>query len=324
MTNKITILDDNIDLYICHSWFNNGAINGTEHGICGHTFEMIEYYWIMKDKIKCKLLWTESLTWDQIELTIRSKYNFNDNEIFNIKENSTFVYNPLLLKGNNILIVDGDITRMKATLLFKNIIMFACGNRELYKIEDTKYHILQNENKTSYGQVYRSGPRTQHYKKKILFSRFKPISKKFKKRTLLYLTGNCRKMNIDDLQLLIKNYNLSVPRSTYLIATDEPEYYRELESDNIEIKKMPIEDFLYEFDNYIYTPLNRRWDCSNRLLAECKYYGKNFQSRLPQDYTKDDLALLDRQFDVSNPKRFKNISLKDNDEIINIIKECIK
>jgi len=320
---KLKILDKNIDLYICHSWFNNANEPGSEHGISGHIFEMIEYYWILKDNINCKLLWTESLTWDQIELSIRSKYNFNDNEIFNIQMNSEFIYKPLLLKGNNILIVDGNIKRMKSTLLFKNIIMFSCGDRDLYKLKDTKYHIFQDESTTPYGQVYKSGPRTQQYTKKILFDRFKPTSKQFKKRTLLYLTGNCRKMDIDKLKQLIEEYNKEVPRGTYLIATDEPEYYKELESDNIEIKKMPIDDFLYEFDNYIYTPLTRRWDCSNRLLVECKYYGKTFQLKLPKDYKNDDLALRSRHITLCS-EGIKPLSLKPTDSIINKIKDCIK
>ena len=66
---------DNYDLVITYSWGNNN------HGVCGHTFEVIDYYWILKDHFNCCLLFAENFTPDDIENLIRSKYDFDESEI---------------------------------------------------------------------------------------------------------------------------------------------------------------------------------------------------------------------------------------------------
>ena len=39
--NKILRLDPNYDLWLSYTWSNNN------HGICGHTYEIIDYYHIL-------------------------------------------------------------------------------------------------------------------------------------------------------------------------------------------------------------------------------------------------------------------------------------
>ncbi len=332
----IVQLDKEVELYICHSWYNSGSNITKEHGICGHTFEMIEYYWKLKDSISCKLLWTESLTWDVIEEAIRSKYNFNKNELKEIKDNSEFYNQPKLITGKNILIVDGGFTRLRnSTLLFKKIIVFACGEKDNNLITDPKITILQDQTKTSNGYIYEPGERTIHYKKKLLLDKYKELSlnnigyfgiKTLPKTTLLYLTGNCREMKLDDVRKCIidmnKKYGSSTERN-WLIATNDVKRYLPLEKEfKLSVQELPIKNFHDQFDNYVYTGIDRKWDCSNRLLVECKHYNKTFQSwGLDENYYKHDKALLGRKFDLSDIN--KKLNLLNDNEIINIIKGII-
>jgi len=325
---KIKQLDKNIDLYISYSWMNSDYFDNVNHGICGHTFEMIEYYWKLKDHLICKLLWCEKYpTWKEIEIAIRGKYNFNEEEIKNIKDNSIFLNSPSLLSGSNILITDGNFKRVNiSSLIFKNIFGFSCGNKDNYLIDNKRVTILQDETIQSDGKtVYKKGSRTKHYIKKLLLNRYKDVSFRSSKTSLLYLTGNCRAMSLDDVRKCINEMNEKYkPLSRgWLIATDKPEEYKELEKEfKLSVQQLPIENFHEKFDNYVYTPISRKWDCSNRLLVECKYYNKTFNFwNIDEDYLKEDRALLSRKFQLLD---INNLDLDKDDEIISIIQETIK
>jgi len=43
---------------------------------------------------------------------------------------------------------------------------------------------------------------------------------------------------------------------------------------NIKQVVAPVENFMEQFDTYIYTPVSRHFDCSPRLLTECFLYRK--------------------------------------------------
>ena len=309
-TKTIIQLDKKVELYICHSWYIEGIRNTIKHGICGHVFEIIEYYYKLKNDIDCKILWVENLKWTDIEIAIKSKYDFDANEIKNIKENSIFIGSPKLITGSNILITDGGFNRLRnSTLMFDNIIGFACGERENHLITDPKITILQDESITQYGQVYASGPRTIDYRKKML-NRYKKIDPE--RCNLLYLTSNCRSMNIEDIQECINFYGKN---EKWIIATNDESYFS-LVSKNIKIQNLPIDNFHDKFDRYIYTPIDRKWDCSNRLIVECAVYNKTVEYYLPSDYLKSDLALLSRKNNLYD-------ILEHDDDIINIIKDIL-
>ena len=93
---KITLLDPNCDFWLTYSWSNNN------HGICGHTFEVIDYYSILKNHFRVGILIAEELDWATFESSIRNKYNFSEEEIDNIKSNTVFSLRPELIKGKNI------------------------------------------------------------------------------------------------------------------------------------------------------------------------------------------------------------------------------
>lgn len=37
---------------------------------------------------------------------------------------------------------------------------------------------------------------------------------------------------------------------------------------------LPLDNIFNEFDTYIYTPTSKNWDCSSRLIPECKFFNK--------------------------------------------------
>jgi hypothetical protein len=55
---KILNLDNNYDLWLSYTWSKNN------HGICGHTFEVIDYYYILKKHFKVGILIGEDIDWE--------------------------------------------------------------------------------------------------------------------------------------------------------------------------------------------------------------------------------------------------------------------
>jgi hypothetical protein len=60
---KIKKLKD-YELYITYSW------STTNHGICGHTFEAIDYYILLSKHIKCAILLCEDITPETFRMAI--------------------------------------------------------------------------------------------------------------------------------------------------------------------------------------------------------------------------------------------------------------
>ena len=68
-----------------------------------------------------------------------------------------------------------------------------------------------------------------------------------------------------------------------------------------------------KFDTYIYTPVERKFDCSPRLVTECFLYGKKVYMNL--DYM--DIGLQTRYNDCMTD--LESLNLTDNDKILTII-----
>jgi hypothetical protein len=289
-------LDKKYDIWLSQSWSNN------DHGICGHTFELIDYYYILKNKFKVGIFLTENLDWEILEKTIRYKYNFSDLEIEDIKSNTVFSKKPKILFGKNILFVDGGVVNMsKVTLYFDNIFYFACGNKEVKNNDKKNVWILQDDR--VYEAVKQNGI---NYKKRILFDKLKLIQQS-KKQTLLYATKNCRQIN---------NFSEYLKYGKILAIVNkiqEP-------LDGIQFKIVPIQNLFEQFDTYIYTPIERKWDCSPRLLTECVWYQKKIIFH-NIDYWHIDHGLYWRWQDIQND--FDSLCLRVDDEIINILKGII-
>lgn len=58
-----------------------------------------------------------------------------------------------------------------------------------------------------------------------------------------------------------------------ITAMDFSDYF-DIETTIVPECDLPIDNIINEFDIYIYTPTERNWDCSSRLIPECKFFGK--------------------------------------------------
>lgn len=296
---KVITLDSRYDLWITQSWSNNN------HGICGHTFEILDYYYILKDHFKTGILLCEDITWNVLEQAIRSKYSFTEEEIANIKDNTVFNERPRLLRGRNILFVDGGIINTSnVALYFNNIFYFACGNKEIKDLDKENVYVLQDDR--VYEPVKRNGI---NYKKRILFDKLKSISTS-KDQILLYATKNCRDIDA---------YDEFTQYGDNIIAITNKEN-RPADIEGFTFVVPPVEDIFEQFTTYVYTPVNRKWDCSPRFIAECKYYNKQVIYH-NINYWDIDHGLRVRKWDIDN--EFDSLYLRSDDQIISILKEKI-
>ena len=279
---KLLQLDPTIDLWLSYTWSNN------EHGICGHVYEVIDYYMILKNHFKVGILFAE-----EFELDL-SKYNFTSEEIDDINNAILYCDKPALIKGSNILFTDGGVINNRdKVLLFDNIMYFACGDKEVKNNNKDNVYILQDDR--VYDPVIKNGI---NYKKRILLDRLNPVVV-HEDRPMVYATTNCRDTNLTGF-----------PHNTLVIS--DKEY------DGFECVIPPVHNIFEKFHTFIYTPVARKWDCSPRFIVECEYHDKEVEYH-DIDYWEEDKGLYWRKWDIDND--FESLYLKDDDEIICIIKQ---
>jgi hypothetical protein len=296
---KIAQLDSSYDLWLTYSWSNNN------HGICGHTYEVIDYFYILKKYFKVGILLCEDIDWNTFERSIRSKYNFNDSELAEYKAHTVFIKRPSLLKGRNILFTDGGIVNTQSiTLLFDNVLFFACGNKEIKDNTKSNVWILQDDR--VYAPVAVNGV---NYKKRILFDKLRPATATSSAH-LVYATKNCRNLN---------NYQELLQYSDNILAITNEENKPQPVT-GITFVTPPVDNIFEKFSTYIYTPVERKWDCSPRFIAECKYYDKQVIYH-NIDYWSEDLGLYWRKWDIDND--FESLFLKDDDKIVDVLRNII-
>ncbi len=85
---------------------------------------------------------------------------------------------------------------------------------------------------------------------------------------------------------------------------------------------MPLQNMNERFNKFIYTPIDRKWDCSNRMIPECLYLKKEVIVDVDGDYFLDDTALKIRLDDIKKYS-ISCIDLSKDKEIVNIIKGII-
>lgn len=295
---KIFQLDPSYDLWLTYSWSNNN------HGVCGHIFEVIDYYYILKSHFKVGIFLAEDITWETIEQLIRSKYTFTDAEIEDMRVNTVFNNRPRILRGKNILITDGGVVNMSSVAMyFDNIFYFPCGNKEIKNNDKDNVYVLQDDR--VYEPVLKNGI---NYKKRILFDKLKPVGIP-KRQSLVYATKNCR--NIDDWGVF-KKYGQILAIVNH---ENKPEPV-----EGVEFIVPPVENIFDQFDTYVYTPVQRQWDCSPRFIAECKYFNKLVIYH-DIDYWDVDHGLYWRWTDIHND--FPSLHLRPDDKIISILKGII-
>lgn len=295
---KIVRLPANVELWLTYSWSNNN------HGVCGHLYEVIDYFWILHFHFRVGILLCEDITWDVVELAIRSKYDFTDTEITTIRNSMIFHNRPRLLVGRNILFTDGGVINTANVMMyFDNVIYFACGNKSIKNNQRMNTWVLQDDR--VYDPVMVNGV---DYKKRILFDRLRRIEQ-YDDKVLVYATKNCRSFSLYDE---LKAYEKPILAIVNEIPT-EPH-------DGIEFVVPPIIDLFSRFSTYVYTPVPRKFDCSPRFIAECKHYGRDVIYH-NIDYLEHDTGLYWRMWDIQHD--FSSLCLCDNDNIIRIIRSIV-
>lgn len=301
---RILQLDkQNYDLWLSYTWSPNN------HGICGHTFEVIDYYLFLKKFIRVGIFLAEDINWKTFKESTLSKYDLSEVEIEEMKAHTVFANRPSLVSGNNILFTDGGIRSLHdKTLFFDKIFHFACGDFEIKDNKDPKVFILQDN------RVYEECFNGINYKKKINFSRYKKIGHSTND-FLLYGTKNCRTIPNELYNELLALY----PNDSFICLTNKENRPVGLPS-RMKLVDMPVENLFERFGTYIYTPVPRKFDCSPRFIAECKFYGKDVIYH-NIDYWNEDKGLYWRKWDLDHD--FDSIFLKDSDQLVQILKERI-
>lgn len=301
---KILQLDqENYDLWLSYSW------SRLDHGVCGHVFEVVEYYFFLKNYYRVGILIGDGIKQDDFIKLVKEKYDVEDCEIETMKQNLIFENRPLIVRGNNILFTDGGIKALsEVTLFFDKIFYFACAEFDITHNQNPNVFVLQDE------RIYKKCYNGIHYVKKILFSKYKKISKKSVNVNLLYGTASCRNISIEMYKDLLETYP-----EDFICLTNKVNRPKNL-PERLKFLEMPVSNLFEKFDTYIYTPVAQRFDCSPRFIAECKFYNKRVIFH-KIDYWDEDKGLYWRNWDVEN--NFESLFLDKADSMLSILKEKI-
>lgn len=284
--------------------------------ITGHIFECFDYYLFLKQYYNVGILFFDGLSEEKLKIAFNSKYNidFDDikKDIIFIKldpNNNTYT----TIKFNNktvVILTDGHIKSLnhrKIIFATNKLYGFMCEYDEFEKQKFNK-HI-------TYLQDYRIYNKNMFfnsidYVKKLPFKFYKKINRIYDNIGMMYTTFVCRKIT----PYVVQQYHeMSGCKKTLLIVPYKLNEYDNI--DGVEQIQAPVENLMEKFDTYIYTPVERKFDCSPRLVTECFLYKKNVLINI--NYT--DIGLKTRYNDCKN---IELLNLTDNDKILDVIKNA--
>jgi len=287
------------------------------HGVSGHLYELIDYYYICSTNgINCAILLADGVTKDIFQTAITNKYNFDDQELKTILDNTIECHQPKIIITNNICIVDGSWRLLSCTIYANNAFLLRCSEDDFTYFSNSKSiknsHIMQDFK--LYPERFEDlNVHVVNYIKKILWSRYK-IPRKVQSLTgLLYLTTNCRALTLDDVKNIIDKQICA----NYLIVTNNPKLYSSIVSETVSVEKAPVTDIFERFDTYIYTPTDLQKDCSPRFIVECAVFGKDVVYEI--DYTA--LGVERRKQDIADD--LAKLELTNSDEFVSYVKQTI-
>jgi len=269
------------------------------HGISGHTFELIEYYYAITHytNLSACILLADGTTLDQFHKCVADKYDMEPiRDVFE-------VFRPKVLLSNNILFVDGSHHLSNCQVFAQNIFLFRCFESDFtyFQQHSANMFLLQDY------EVYGGGIGID-YKKKILFQKLKVPTIDVQDTAMMYLTTNCRALPVGQINTIFAKHH----HSHNIILTNDPTRF---EGANATIYRIPVEDLWNKFTTYIYTNVARQLDCSPRFIAECKFCGK--QIILEVDY--HDAGLETRLKDSVD-----TITLNKDDLFLELLREQVK
>ena len=264
--------------------------------ICGHTFEVMDYYLLLKDEsYHPKILILDKFkNKDKVFKAWEDKYNIdfnykNDIEFKNLNFNkkNKFFLNGILIITSGIDLFWDQIIDIYA----KKIISFQCEEFNFSNyLKKPNFYLLRDE------RIYQNknfSERTFHYIKKIYFKRYKKINNTKTKKTLIYINSKLKDLSENQIQYYIKKYelkNILFISGTTLTKSQEQKYLK-----YGELKYAPIKNLFDQFNSYLVTPNTRNFDCSPRFIAECKFYNKKI---IIDSNTKTDIGFYWRWQDI--------------------------
>jgi len=268
--------------------------NVLRNSSCGHLFECIEYYYLFKTEYIARLgrplkpaiyLAYDNFTKEDLRKIVENKYSFTPAEVDNLLEDTyiediSYFMSYKIHDFRNVtttIFVEGyDLIQMERLNMFtiaNHLIALRCAvaEEEYKELGFTKTDFQMFQDYRVYGDNLHEF-KTKHHVKKILFNKLKLYKYREPRIALMYLSTDCRELPSDYLEKTLKQY----PQySRIYVAVLNKEPFKHLETDRIKFLVPPIENFHGIFDTLIYLPVERKFDCSSRLIPECAYYNKN-------------------------------------------------
>lgn len=259
-------------------------------------FEYFMHFTFYKGISACILI-TDGTPKDVVEGALFNKYDLSDDEINTFRASIFYEYQPKVIIADTLLIVNGSLRFKGADIMAKKTLLFRCSIHEDIP-EDKKFIVLQDND------IYEPQANSIHYKKKILFDKFKRLDLPENNIGMMYATYLSRKLSYEQIQNIVDKY----PKfDKFVYLTD-----KEMEvPDKVELNIVPVPNLWSLFSAYIYTDLTPGTiDCSPRFVAECDFYGKELIIE-----TTVNRGLEVRLHDINNG----GVWLKEDDDISNRI-----
>jgi hypothetical protein len=284
-----------------------------KHGVSGHIYEMIDYYYICKQAgINCGILLSDGTDRNTFRKAIEDKYTFTKEEVDDFLDNTTECHRPKLVMTNNMCIVDGSAQVLDCIIYADNMLLLRCSEWDLSYFSGHKTikrtHVLQDFK--LYPERYTDLELTVvDYTKKLLLKKCARPAPVKTNTALLYLTTNCRAIPVEDVRKIISKQICD----NYLVVTNYTTKYAELAADNVFIEQAPVTNIFERFDTYVYTPTDQQSDCSPRFIVECNAFGKTVVYEI--DYLC--AGLERRKEDIANRV---NLELTEDDYFVEYVK----
>jgi len=307
--------------------------NVLRNSSCGHLFECIEYYYLFKTEYIARLgrplkpaiyLAYDNFTKEDLRKIVENKYSFTPAEVDNLLEDTyiediSYFMSYKIHDFRNVtttIFVEGyDLIQMERLNMFtiaNHLIALRCAvaEEEYKELGFTKTDFQMFQDYRVYGDNLHEF-KTKHHVKKILFNKLKLYKYREPLIALMYLSTDCRELPSDYLEKTLKQY----PQySRIYVAVLNKEPFKHLETDRIKFLVPPIENFHGIFDTLIYLPVERKFDCSSRLIPECAYYNKNviyhdidYEDKGLEIRKKDSTSLYAKLFLDSNDRLFSEV-----------------
>ena len=272
--------------------------------ICGHTFEVFDLYLFLKEYLTddIKILIQDKIKNSIIKEAFEEKYSLSFSDI-----KKDIIFNRKGVYTSKIIINTSGLTPYALKKYrFLYFISFRCNPfRELID-EDNFYYFYDTRVYKQFDKnINLKKSRIIHSIKKFYFKYYRKINKQDNKK-LIYLNSNLRKIDI--------NYYKNKYNNVLFVSGDK--------FDHSDVLQAPVKNLFEKFDTYIYTPIERQFDCSPRLLTECYFYNKkiifdfDFNEYAGPDY--GDSGLYWRWYDIQN--NFENLIYNENDELFKFLK----